>query len=103
MSSKNESKRVNFRLPKELIDIADVTAKVEHKNRTEIVKEALDEHLQETMDEEFKQKVIDLYMRDEIDYEVLKEVVGREDAEAVKSSKEILDQGDELAEELSEL
>ncbi len=103
MSSKNRTKRVNFRLPKELIDIADVTAKVEHKNRTEVVKEALSDHLNETMNEEFKQKVIDLYLDEEISYEVLKEILGREDAEAVKSSKDILDQSDDLAEKLSEL
>lgn len=103
MSSENKSKRVNFRLPKDLIDIADVTAKVEHKNRTQVVKEALNEHIQKTMDEDFKQKVIDLYLEDELEYEVLREVLGSEDAEAVKSSKEILNQSDEMAEELSEL
>jgi len=102
-NSKNRSKRVNFRLPQELIDMADVTAKVEHKNRTEIVKEALDEHLHEITDEEFKQKVIELYLDSEIEYEMLKKFLGREDAEAVKASKDILERGDELAEELSEL
>lgn len=102
-NSKKRSKRVNFRLPQELIDLADITAKIKHKNRTEVVKEALAEHLHEKMDEEFKQKVIELYLDDEIKYETLKEIVGREDAEAVRDSKEILDRGDELAKELSEL
>ena len=102
-NSKKRSKRVNFRLPKELIDLADVTAKIKHKNRTDIVKEALDEHLHKVMDEDFKQKVIDLYLDDKIEYETLKKIVGREDAEAVRDSKEILDRGEELAKELSEL
>ncbi len=102
-NSENRSKRVNFRLPEELIDMADVTARVKHKNRTEIVKEALDEHLHEIIDKSFKQKVIELYLDDEIEYEMLKKFLGREDAEAVKASKDILDRGDELAEELSEL
>jgi len=102
-NSKDRSKRVNFRLPKELIDMADITARVKHKNRTEIVKEALDEHLHETVDKKLKQRVIELYLDGEIDYEMLKKFLGREDAEAVKTSKDILDRGDELAEELSEL
>jgi len=102
-NSKDRSKRVNFRLPEELIDMADVTARVKHKNRTEIVKEALDEHLHEIVDENFKQRVIELYLDGETDYEMLKKFLGREDAEAVKASKDILDRGDELAEELSEL
>ena len=102
-NSKKRSKRVNFRLPQELIDLADITAKIKHKNRTEVVKEALDEHLHEKMDKEFKQKVIELYLDDEINYGILKKIVGREDAEAVRDSKEILDRGDELAKELSEL
>ena len=101
--NKDRSKRVNFRLPEELIDMADVTARVKHKNRTEIVKEALDEHLHEIVDENFKQRVIELYLDGEIDYEMLKKFLGREDAEAVKASKDILDREDELAEELSEL
>ncbi|MFW6142049.1 MAG: CopG family transcriptional regulator [Candidatus Saliniplasma sp.] len=101
--SKKRSKRVNFRLPEELVDMADVTARVKHKNRTDILKEALDEHLHEIIDEEFKQRVIELYLDDEIEYEMLKKFLGREDAEAVKSSKDILDRGDELAEELSKL
>lgn len=33
--------RVNFRLPDDLLDKADVAAEITHKNRTELVKEAL--------------------------------------------------------------
>ena len=42
-SVRTMSEKVNFRLPEELIDKADVAAKVSHKNRTEIVKDALRE------------------------------------------------------------
>lgn len=98
------TKRVNFRLPDDLIEKADVAAKVSHKNRTEIIKEALQEYLQEVEDqEEFKEAVVELYLDDEIGFDTLKEFIGRQDAESVRASKTLLDQGDELADELAEL
>jgi len=96
--------RVNFRLPENLIEKADVAAEITHKNRTDILKEALQEYLEEVEDsEKFKEAVIELYLDDQISFEVLKEFIGRQDAEAVKASKTILDQGDELAQELADL
>lgn len=61
-------------------------------------KEALREYLQEVEDDEhFKEAVIELYLDDRISFDVLKEFIGRQDAEAVQASKAILEQGDELA------
>lgn len=34
------TRKVNFRLPDELVEKADVAAEVSHKNRTEIIKDA---------------------------------------------------------------
>jgi predicted DNA-binding protein len=96
--------KVNFRLPDELIEKADVAAEVTHKNRTDIIIEALQEYLEDVEDDEkFKEAVVELYLEDEISFEVLKEFVGRQDAESIKASKNLLDQGDELADELAEL
>jgi len=98
------TKKVNFRLPNELLEKADVAATVSHKNRTEIIKEALQEYLQEVENqEEFKQAVIELYLDSEIGFAILKEFIGRQDAESVRASKTLLDQGDDLADELAEL
>ena len=36
-------------------------------------------------------------------FEVLKEFIGRQDAESVRASKTILKQGDDLADDLAEL
>lgn len=95
--------RVNFRLPDELLEKADVAAEVTHKNRTEIVTEALREYLEDAEnDEAFKEAVVELYLDGRIDFDVLKEFIGRQDAEAVRASKSILDQGDELADELAD-
>lgn len=98
------TKRVNFRLPEELIAKADVAAEVTHKNRTEILTEALREYFDEVEDDEaFNEAVVELYLDDQIDFETLKAFVGRQDAESVRASKSILDRGDELADDLAEL
>jgi metal-responsive CopG/Arc/MetJ family transcriptional regulator len=98
------STKVNFRLPDELIEKADVAAEVSKKNRTDIIKEALQEYLEEVEgDEKFKEAVVELYLDDQIGFEVLKEFIGRQDAESVRASKTILDQGEDLADELAEL
>lgn len=96
--------KVNFRIPDELIEKADVAAEITHKNRTEIVTEALREYLAEIEDEAaFKEDVIELYLDDQISFETLTEFLGRQDAESVRASKTVLDQGQDLADELAEL
>jgi len=96
--------RVNFRLPDDLVEKADVAAEVTHKNRTEIIIDALQEYLDEIEDDtRFREDVIDLYLDDTIGFEVLAEFIGRQDAEAVRASKTILDQGDDLADDLADL
>jgi metal-responsive CopG/Arc/MetJ family transcriptional regulator len=96
--------RVNFRIPDDLVEKADVAAEVAHKNRTDIIIEALQEYLEDVEDDErFKQAVVELYLDDQIGFEVLKEFIGRQDAESVRASKTLLDQGEDLADELAGL
>lgn len=96
--------RVNFRLPDELVAKADIAARVTRKNRTKIVTEALRAYLDEIEDQEaFKETLVELYLDNEIEYDLLKEFIGRQDAEAVRASKTLLDQGDDLADDLADL
>lgn len=96
--------RVNFRLPDNLLAKADIAAQATHKNRTEIIKEALQAYLDDIEDQDaFKETLVDLYLDDEIGFELLKEFIGRQDAEAVRASKTLLDQGDDLADDLANL
>lgn len=98
------STRVNFRLPEDLIQKADVAAEVSKKNRTDIVKEALQEYFEDIEDDEaFKEAVVELYLDDQIGFDVLKAFVGRQDAESVRASKQVLDRGEDLADDLAEL
>jgi len=93
---------VNFRLPEELVEKADVAAEVTHKNRTEVVIEALREYLERVEDDEaFEESVVELYLDGEIGFEALSAVVGRQDAEAIRSSKRLLDRGDEIVDDLA--
>lgn len=97
------TKRVNFRLPETLITQADIAAEVTHKNRTEVLIEALRQYLEEIeSDESFREAVVELYLDGEIEFEKLAEVVGRQDAEAVRASKTVLDRGEELADALAD-
>jgi len=96
--------RVNFRLPEELIEKADVAAQITHKNRTEILKDALQAYLDEVEDDEaFREAVVDLYLDDRISFDVLAEFLGTQDAESVRASRALLDQGEELADEMADL
>lgn len=96
--------KVNFRIPEELIEKADVAAKVTHKNRTDIVIEALRDYLDEIEDEEaFEEEIVELYLEGEVGFDVLRAFLGRQDAEAVRASKTLLDDGEQLAEDLAAL
>ena len=98
------ARRVNFRLPEELVAKADVAASVTHRDRTEIVREALRSYLDEIEDDEaFRESVVELYLEDEIGFETLAEFVGRQDAESVRASKDLLDRGEAVAEDLADL
>lgn len=98
------TRKVNFRLPEELVTHADIAAEVTHKNRTELLIEALREYLKEIESEEsFQEAVVELYLADELDFETLIDIIGRQDAEAVRTSKQLLDQGDDLADKLADL
>ena len=96
--------KVNFRLPNELVERVDVATEVSHKNRAEIVRDALQQHLQELEDNEsFQEVAVELYLNGGIRFETLKEIIGRQDAETVQPSRTLLEQDDDLTDELAEL
>lgn len=98
------TKKVNFRLPDELVDKTDTVAEISHRSRTDIIKEALQDYFEQVEDDEkFKQEITDLYLEEEISFEVLKEFIGKQDAEAVKASKHILEDSEQMAEDLANL
>ncbi|WP_233510365.1 CopG family transcriptional regulator [Haloferax sp. Atlit-4N] len=97
------TKRVDFRLPDALVARTDVAAEVTHTNRTETLTETLRQYLeQKASDEQFREAVVERYLDGQIQFEKLAEIIGRQDAEAVRASKEVLDRGDALTDNLAE-
>lgn len=93
-----KTRQVHLNMPEKLVDKADVAAKVLFKNRTEIVKEALYRYLNELeVQDELKEKAVEKYLGGEIEFDALEAFIGKQDAEAVRTSREIYDHGDELA------
>jgi len=95
---------VDVRLPETLGRRLDVAVEVTEQTRTEVVIEALGQYLPDMeSDEQFREGVVDLFLAGEIEYEALAEVIGRQDAEAVRASKDVLDGGEEFADRLAEM
>lgn len=97
------TKRVNFRIPEELLAQADVAAEVTHKNRTDVLIDALRHYLEDKeSDDQFREAVVELYLDDQIEFDTLADVIGQQDAQAVRASKQVLDHGEELASKLAD-
>jgi predicted transcriptional regulator len=95
--------RVDFRLPDDLVEKADVVADLTHRNRTEVVKEALRSYFDDVEDDDrFRETVVEYYLDDAIDFETLVAFVGRRDAEAIRASKGLLESGEEIARDLAD-
>lgn len=94
---------VNFRLPEDLVTRAEVAAEATHRNRTEIITEALREYLDDIeSNESFQEGAVDLYIENEIEFETLTQIIGPQEAQAIQPTKRLLDQDDNLADRLSE-
>jgi len=97
-------KPVTVRLPAELIEKVDVAAAVEGGDRTAIVTEALQEYLADLAnDDDFRGRVLDLYLDGEVSADMLETIVGRPDAESIQASEALLDDGVERSDDLAGL
>ena len=83
--------RIDLRLPDELVEKTDILAKLEYKNRTDVIKSALSEYLRRvetTM--QLREKAVESYLDDKLTYNELAVAIGRQNAESVKVSKRLL-------------
>ena len=89
-------------IPVELIEKADILAKLEYKNRAGIITSALKEYIRKIEDiEKLKERAVELYLADQLGYNELVSVIGRQNAESAKASKSILDRGNKIAEDFA--
>lgn len=96
------TKRISTRFPEDLLGEMDVAATIEHMDRTELMKRAVKDYLDKlTEDPGFKEKAVELYLQDRIPFERLRLLIGTEDAQAVRASKDLIAEGEALARKLS--
>jgi predicted transcriptional regulator len=97
-----DKKRVQFRAPSQLVNRADSLAEVFGSDRTDILLDALRQYLRDAAhDDEIKQEIAGAYYDDEITFEQLKLLVGKEEAANFRVLKRQLDE--DLTDELAEL
>lgn len=96
-------KKISARFPEELLDEVDALAELEHSDRTTIMKQALREYLEkERMNERLKELAVRRFLEGQLDYRKLRLLLGPEEAEAVRTSKRIMDRGAKLAKKLAQ-
>ncbi|MFC7081400.1 hypothetical protein [Halorussus caseinilyticus] len=97
-----DKRRVQFRAPSRLIDRTDSLADVFGSDRTDVLIDALRQFLRDAAhDDEIKQEIAGAYYDDEITFEQLKLLVGKEEAANFRVLKRQLDE--DLTDELAEL
>ncbi|QCC51410.1 hypothetical protein [Halapricum salinum] len=89
-----EDTRVDFTAPASLVERADRVVDVLDISRTRLLIEALEAKLEEiAADEEFRRRLSDAYYDDQVDFETVASILGREEALRMKLLKESIDHG----------
>jgi hypothetical protein len=87
-----EKTRVDFNAPASLVERADRVVDVLDISRTRLLIEALEDELEEIADDdEFRRRLGDAYYADQVDFETVESIVGREEALRMKLLKESID------------
>lgn len=95
-------RKISARLPEELLEEIDALAELEASDRTTIMKQALREYLdRERADTKVREQVVRRFLEGRIGYRTLRQLLGPEEAEAVRVSKRLMDQGAKLARKLA--
>jgi len=93
--------RIDLRLQEESVEKTDILAKFEYKNRTDVIKSALTEYLGGVAVTQLRENAVESYPDDELTYNELAVVIGRQNAESVKVSKRLLERSDRIVEDIA--
>ncbi|WP_336325724.1 hypothetical protein [Halovenus sp. HT40] len=92
MSASDDPRRVHFQSPEYLVERLDAIADLFDKDRTDLLVEAIRQYLEETADSEtFQELVATKYYDDQLDFEMVKQLVGVETAQRLRLLKSDLD------------
>lgn len=92
MSADRDTQRVHFHSPEHLIERVDAIATIFHKDRTDVLNEALREYVTETAsDDSFQAIVANEFYEDRLDFETVKQLVGADAAQRFRLLKRDLD------------
>jgi hypothetical protein len=92
MSTDRDTQRVHFHSPEHLIERVDAIATIFHKDRTDVLNEALREYVTETAsDDSFQAIVANEFYEDRLDFETVKQLVGTDAAQRFRLLKRDLD------------
>ena len=92
MSADRDTQRVHFHSPEHLIERVDAIATLFHKDRTDVLNEALREYVDETAnDDSFQDIVANEYYEDRLNFETVKQLVGTDTAQRFRLLKRDLD------------
>ena len=88
MGSTDDTRRVHFNSPAELVERLDSLAEIFDKDRTDVLIEAIREYVQETAEtEDFQRLVAERYYDDRLEFEEVKRLVGAETAQRFRLLK----------------
>lgn len=88
MSSDSDTRRVHFNSPQQLVERVDAIASLLHKDRTDLLNEALRENVQETAKQDaFQQLVANEFYEGRLEFETVKQLVGTDTAQRFRLLK----------------
>lgn len=95
-------RKISARFPEDLLEEIDAIAELEYSDRTALIKKALKEYIDRELEEgRLKEEAVNRYLEDKLEFAKLKKLLGEEEARSVRASKELIDEGEELAEKLA--
>ena len=88
MSASDDPRRVHFQSPEYLVDRLDAIASLFDKDRTDLLVDAIREYIEETAESEtFQELVATKYYDDQLEFEMVKQLVGAETAQRLRLLK----------------
>lgn len=96
--------KLELRVDDSFLTITDHIADNLGKNRSSLVREAIEDYLQKQIEENdfMKEIVVEDYLDGEVAYAELQKLLGFEDAQAIRATKEAYERSDEIVSDIAD-